>query len=303
VTAVRVREGCVAAGLLEIRPVPFTKTSSDVSIRVKNPIAEDEAYLRGSILDTLARRAEFNLAHMQRNIRLFEIGAVFSNAQIIAELPDEQMHVGALVMGDRRPSHFTEPHPPSYDEWDARGLAETIAECAFPGQTISCEPAEGDMLWRVTAGVVDVGTVRRMVLDAPAWAAPAFGFEINLQALGDSVVRPPDAGVAAAVRATQFKPIPAMPAMEVDLALIVPDSIRAAQVERVIRESAGELLEQLVLFDEFRGAGIPDGCRSLAWALTFRHPERTLRDREVQGRTAKIVKSLEAELGVKQRTG
>ena len=71
----------------------------------------------------------------------------------------------------------------------------------------------------------------------------------------------------------------------------------------VIRESAGELLERLVLFDEFRGAGIPHGARSLAWALTFRHPERTLRDREVQGSTAKIVKSLEAELGVRQRTG
>ncbi len=76
----------------------------------------------------------------------------------------------------------------------------------------------------------------------------------------------------------------------------------ASQVEHVIALSAGDLLEKLVLFDEFRGGDIPSGSRSLAWALTFRHPERTLRDREIQGRTKKIVKTLEAELGVKQRT-
>jgi len=93
-----------------------------------------------------------------------------------------------------------------------------------------------------------------------------------------------------------------MPAIEVDLALVVPDSLRAADVESVITRSAGDLLEKLVLFDEFRGGEIPAGSRSLAWALTFRHSERTLRDREIQGRTEKIVKTLEAELGVKQRT-
>jgi phenylalanyl-tRNA synthetase beta chain len=147
--------------------------------------------------------------------------------------------------------------------------------------------------------------VRRISLDAPAWAAPAYGFEIDLQALGASVIasRDVERQTATGESRKSFKPIPSMPAMEVDLALIVPDSQRAADVERVIRASAGDLLEQLVLFDEFRGAGIPEGARSLAWALTFRHPERTLRDREVQGRTERILKSLESELGVRQRTG
>jgi phenylalanyl-tRNA synthetase beta chain len=302
ITSNRVRQACVAAGLLEVRPLPFTRLEDATSIRVRNPLAEDEAFLRQSILDTLAHRAEFNLAHMQRNIRLFEIGAVFARAEAKDSLPNERMHVAAIVMGDRRPSHFTEPKPPHYDEWDAKGIAEAIGESAFPGHAISCVPGEGDSLWTVTAGDVKVGIVRRVSLDAPAWAAPAFGVEINLQALGASVI----AGEVVTTpegSARKYSTIPAMPAIEVDLALIVPESVRAADVERVIRESAGDLLERLVLFDEFRGAGIPDGARSLAWALTFRHPERTLRDREVQGRTAKIVKTLEAELGVRQRTG
>ncbi len=90
--------------------------------------------------------------------------------------------------------------------------------------------------------------------------------------------------------------------MEVDLALLVPNSVAASDVGTTIRRSAGELLESLDLFDEFRGAGIPEGMRSLAWRLTFRHPERTLRDREIQGRTAKILGTLEEALGIRQRT-
>jgi Phenylalanyl-tRNA synthetase beta subunit len=244
---------------------------------------------------------------MRRDVRLFEIGAVFARSENgPGLLPDERMHAAALVMGHRRPPHFTEPKPPLYDEWDAKGLAESLGECAFPGHLISCVPGEADALWSIMAGEVKVGVVRSLSLDAPAWAAPALGVEINLEALGassaDAVASPRGILAEKTVGLPTYKPIPAMPAIEVDLALVVPDALRAADVERVIARSAGELLEKLVLFDEFRGGDIPDGSRSLAWALTFRHPERTLRDREIQGRTAKIVKTLEAELGVRQRT-
>jgi hypothetical protein len=105
-------------------------------------------------------------------------------------------------------------------------------------------PGEGDVLWNINAGDTPVGTVRRISLDAPAWAAAAYGFEVDLQALGASVIASRDAQpeVVSDERSKKsFKPIPSMPAMEVDLALIVPDSHRAADVERVIRASAGDL--------------------------------------------------------------
>jgi phenylalanyl-tRNA synthetase beta chain len=93
-----------------------------------------------------------------------------------------------------------------------------------------------------------------------------------------------------------------MPGVQVDLALVAATTVTAAQIEEVIRREAGELLEGVTLFDEFIGVGIPEGSRSLAWALTFRDPDRTLKDKEVQGRTDKIVKALEGELSVRQRT-
>jgi phenylalanyl-tRNA synthetase beta chain len=100
----------------------------------------------------------------------------------------------------------------------------------------------------------------------------------------------------------QYRALPATPAADFDLALLVPNDVPAARVEEVILRSAGELLERLVLFDEYRGEGVPAGQRSLAWRLTFRHPERTLRDKEIAGRREKLLRTLEGELGVRQRT-
>ncbi len=288
--AVRVREACVAAGLLEARPMPFVREGAPEH-RVRNPLADDEAYLRTNILESLGRRAEYNLAHMQRNVRLFEVGTVFTtrrNPETSA--PAERTHVAAVLIGDRNPAHFTEPHPAQFDEWDAKGLAEDVAQAAFPGSTTGCAPSIGDALWTVMVDGIAAGTVSRLTLDAPVWASRAYGVEIDLDTVAESSA------------ARQYQPVPTMPAMEVDLALIVPDSVPSADVASAIRDAAGDMLERLQVFDEFRGGGIPEEMRSLAWRLTFRHPERTLRDKDIQGRTAKILSVLENKLGIRQRS-
>ncbi len=69
-----------------------------------------------------------------------------------------------------------------------------------------------------------------------------------------------------------------------------------------LNASVRDLLERLQLFDEYTGRGVPAGMRSLAWRLTFRHPERTLRDREIEGRRSKILSVLDQELHVRART-
>jgi len=295
----RVQDALVGAGLNEVRPMPFVSASKGGTVRVSNPLAEDEAYLRGDLITTLIARAEYNLARMQGNVRLFEIGTAFfasdTNAAApgpkLAALPHEEMHVAALVMGQRTPTHFTRAIQPSYDEWDIKFLAERAVSVAFPQARIELVPGSADVLWDVKANGSSVGTARRLTLDAPVWAHPAFGLEINLEALPQE-----------ATKAHKYQAIPATPRAQVDLALIASTRVTAAQIEAVIRREAGELLETLTLFDEFIGQGIPEGSRSLAWALTFRDPERTLKDKEVQERTAKIVKALEGELGVRQRT-
>jgi phenylalanyl-tRNA synthetase beta chain len=304
--ASRLRSVLANTGLFEVRPMPFV-SGGESHVRVRNPIAENEAFLRRTIMESLTKRAEHNLAHMQANIRLFEIGNVFEPSR--GRLPKEEVRVGALIMGARRPPHFTEPKPPAFDEWDAKAVAELICEMAFRGRSVALVPGSGDALWEIRVDDRPVGYASRVRLDAPVWASPAFGIEIALESVASDDVAPP--GRSAHVRqadsrgpapVTPFQALPVTPAAEFDIALLVPNDMPAAKVEDVIRRHAGDLLERLALFDEFRGAGLPPGMRSVAWRLTFRHPERTLRDKEVSGRREKLLRALEEELGVRQRT-
>lgn len=303
----RVRDVLVGAGFAETRPMPFTATGSEHSPRVRNPLAEDEPFLRASVIDTLARRAEYNLSRMQGNLRLFEIGNVFLPRP--GRLPREEMHVGALLQGARRPAHFTEPNPPAFDAWDAKELAERLTAAAFPGQSVRLETADGGAGWRIVVeGLGTVGAVAPVVLDKPVWAAEAWGVEVTLGELASDDVAAPRTNAhapadreSAAGRAVRYVPLPTTPAAEIDLALVVPDATPAAAVETAMRTAGGELLEQVQLFDEFRGAGIPAGSRSLAWRLTWRHPERTLRDKEIEGRRARLLDHLDKELGIRPR--
>ena len=287
--------------------MPFVQGTDETHARVTNPLAENEAHLRTSLLETLSRRAEFNLAHRSGDIRLFEIGSAFlprANAQ-----PREELRLGVVLMGRRRPAHFTDPNPPAFDEWDAKGIVESVASIIAPGQTFELTPDGKNTLWQVRVGDLVIGGIRRLQLDAPVWASPAYGIEITL---GEIATTPPAArgehdyqrslAKAAATR-VRYAPLPTMPAAEFDLALLVPVATTAADVERVIRAAAGELLERLELFDLYTGSAVPAGQRSIAWRLTFRHADRTLRDKEIEGRRNKILGALQQELNVRQRTG
>jgi phenylalanyl-tRNA synthetase beta chain len=307
----RVRETLVGAGLLEARPMPFV-SGGDGFVRLSNPLSENEAYLRREILDTLARRAEYNLARMHGNIRLFEIGSVFTPR--VGQLPLEELRVAAIVMGRRQPAHFTDPKSPefdawvAYDQWDAKALGRIVGEAAYPGVNVELRDSSGSgTLWDVVADGRVVGVVRRVVLDAPVWAANAFGVELSLGVIDSSAVALPGQSAHRAFErplpvVSRYEAVPTTPAAEVDLALLVPDGVRAEQVEDAMRRVAGKLLERVELFDRYVGQGIDPGQRSLAWRLTFRHAERTLRDREIDARRTDILRVLADELNVRQRS-
>nr|MCU0634971.1 hypothetical protein [Gemmatimonadaceae bacterium] len=108
------------------------------------------------------------------------------------------------------------------------------------------------------------------------------------------------AGVPRAA-AVQYRALPSTPSASFDLALLVPEHVAAATVERELRQAAGDLLEQVMLFDLYAGAGIPAGTRSLAWRLVLRHPERTLREKEIEGRRRAVLEHLRRSLGVDVR--
>ncbi|KPJ99894.1 MAG: hypothetical protein AMS20_15535, partial [Gemmatimonas sp. SG8_28] len=115
--------------------------------------------------------------------------------------------------------------------------------------------------------------------------APLFGFELDLEVTERASVR--------------FTALPATPPVERDVALMLPASVSARQVEDVIRGSAGPLLVGLTVFDEYRGKGVTG--RSVAWRLVFRAADRTLKDEEADRALSRVLSALKEALGVERR--
>ena len=136
----RVRDALVGDGLPEVRPLPFVRGDDATHVRVANPLADDEPHLRRSLLETLARRAEYNLTRMQGDVRLFEIGSAFTPRP--DGLPLEAVRVGALIMGARvrriSPSQSRPRSTPGTRRRSARGSRRV----AFPAEAATLEPAE-----------------------------------------------------------------------------------------------------------------------------------------------------------------
>jgi phenylalanyl-tRNA synthetase beta chain len=221
------------------------------------------------------------------------------------------MRVGVVLMGDRRPAHFTEPRPPAFDQWDAKFVAERVTSAAFPSagsiQLVSSDAGNVTTLWYIDVDGERRGAVTRLDIELPEWATTAYGVELTLGVVSSADVAPhgQHAGEQqAATEALSFvrhKPLPTTPSADFDIALLVPDGVSAADVERAIRGAAGELLEQIQLFDEYRGANLDAGTRSLAWRLTLRHPQHTLKEKEIEGRRSRILEILAKDLGIRAR--
>jgi phenylalanyl-tRNA synthetase beta chain len=107
------------------------------------------------------------------------------------------------------------------------------------------------------------------------------GFEIDVKPVLD------------ASRIPRAQPLPKFPSIERDLAVVVEEHVAAAVILASIKESAGDLLEFARAFDEYHGAQVPEGYKSIAFTLTFRSPERTLTDAEVDKVMAEIKQGLE----------
>jgi phenylalanyl-tRNA synthetase beta chain len=281
----RVRRGLARLGLLETQSLAFGPSDGSGSVPLVNPVSAPEGFLRQHVLPGLRRQVEANWSSHTRDIRLFETGTVF-RLGTSGDRPLEALHVAGVVTGARHPAHWTTKEGGGdYDLWDLKGLFLAVVGLAIPAAR--CEVESARFVARLENGEV-VGHAEPLTADVPAWAAPVFGFELRI-----------DPG--AEIRA-QFHPIPATPPVERDLALILPAGVTAGRVERQMQMIAGRLLESVLAFDEYRGAGLSPGRRSVAFHLTFRAADRTLRDAEVDTAVAAVVTALEKELDVHLRT-
>jgi phenylalanyl-tRNA synthetase beta chain len=306
-----IREQLARSGLLEARTLPLGPADGPDAIAVQNPLSAEEAHLRTRLLPGLTRRVEHNWRAGERDVRLFEVGTVFrpgkgDGGRGTGGLPDEQLWLGIVITGARRPPHWSEgggAKVPELDIWDLKRHFELAVAAGAPGCTVvpTADGAgwvavrEPDALgpwplakgqWPTASGAV-VGWAGCLEADAPKWAAPLYGLEARI-----TVAPPPIA---------RYEPLPTQPAVVRDASLVVPAGVTAAAIEAVLRRAGGALLARLDVLDEYKGASLPAGTRGVTWRCTFRDPARTLTDTEVDALLGRMLSALEGELDVRRR--
>jgi phenylalanyl-tRNA synthetase beta chain len=269
---------------------PFA-SAPDGLAPIANPLSEKFTTLRPSLLPGLLDAVAHNRRRERADIRLFEAGARFDTAS------GEHRGIAFAWLGSGNPEHWSAPVRP-VDFYDARGVVEALCE-AFGVRAECVRATAAHLVPGRTAAVLTAGAMLGLVGQLhPALAAArempgsdaVYVGEIDLEALGRAAASDP-----------RVRPLPRFPSIVRDLSVLVPDGLPAAEVRGTIRSAAPPALADLGEFDRYQGAGIPGGRVSLSYRLTFRAPDRTLTDAEVDEAMTKIVGSLEQAHGARRR--
>jgi phenylalanyl-tRNA synthetase beta chain len=255
------------------------------------PLSGDMNTLRPSLLPGLIESLRHNVSRKNNDAAIFEIGRVFSLQ------PDktvkEQRRLALAMTGARRPLFWEGAERDARcDLFDVKGvLEEFLDQFGLRGVTWSRQEA-GRPLYLESAAVglgkLPLGEIGRL--------APALARQYDLR---DAVLLAEldfDQLLARRVPAKSFKPLPQFPAIRRDVAMLVPEATTHEAVANVVKQARPANLEKMEVFDIFRGKSIAAGQKSVAYAFTYRHADRTLTDAEVNAAHEKLVEQFKQTL-------
>jgi phenylalanyl-tRNA synthetase beta chain len=297
----RAADALTAQGLHEIvgwsfdgpEQVARLRIADRQAVELENPMSSDQSRLRTTLLGSLLDVGQRNRARGAATLRLFEAGAVYLPAAGPKQLPAEPYHVAALLSGAVRPPTWRDPAPRAADFFAAKGVLAGLLDTVrvpwsledgaevepflHPGRAARIAVEDEPAGW--------IGEIHPEVAAAWDWSDPVAAFELNLDVVDRHV------------RLATYQDLTSFPEVREDLAVIVPESVSAAQVLEVARASGGALLAGADVFDVYRDEErIGAGNVSLALRLRFRASDRTLTDEEVAARRRKIAAALTAQL-------
>ncbi len=268
-----VRRLMVALGLDEAMPSPFlapgdlTKVglSEDAVLRLANPLVAEESILRTSLRPGLLSAVAYNRSHRAPRIALWEIGHVYppSDDTAVQSLPNEHEQL-CIVVADA--DLDTALH-----QWNA--LCECLAVGAQLDQSRipdGFHPTRSATIARGRQRIGAVGEISPVVLAALGIEGRVACLEVDLSTLLRETPKP-----------VQARDINRFPSSDIDLAFTLSDDVPAATLQRALRQAAGANLVYVELFDVYRGVGVDDGSRSLAFRLRFQKQGGTLTDSEI----------------------
>jgi phenylalanyl-tRNA synthetase beta chain len=295
----RLRTALVRAGLREVRLPSFSSeedlrlSGDEDAIPVANPLQADEGFLRTTLVPGLLHAVAGNQARGNGEVAIFEIGTVFRLDDPVRERPT----VAIALCGEAEP-HWSSPGRP-FDVLDAKGIVESMMDEVGVADW-SLGDQGGEMLHPARSAVI---IVRGGAAGSVGELRPAVARSLEIE--GRVAVAELDVGAlfAATEKEFVFRDVPRFPPVRRDLAFVVPDEVPAGAVHAAIQAAGGELLARSSLFDVFSGGSLPEGTRSLAFALEFRAPDRTLTGEETDPIVGRIVTRLKESFGVELRAG
>lgn len=254
-------------------------------VKIKNPLGEDFSVMRTSTLPSMMESLGRNYSRNNEYASLFEIGKVYIKQEDENQLPIEK---NILTIGMYGKCDFLDLKGVAENVLDRLGITkgkfirESLNPTFHPGKTASIQ------LRGKSAGVL--GEIHPDVQETYGLEEACYVAEIDLDLL-----------YLAADTNRTYSPIPKFPAATRDLAILVDDNILAGDIEETIRRAGGTLVEKISLFDIYKGAQIPDGKKSIAYAIVYRDPKKSLTDNDINKVHDKILKSLESKIGAELR--
>ncbi len=276
-------------------------------VALANPLSTDMDVLRPSLLPGLLTILRHNISRKNQDVALFEIGRVFTQGRDAAlRRPDspagrpyqEERRAAIALTGQRHALFWSgDERGAQFDHYDLKGLLEEFLEQFGVRGMAYTRRAESTALFLESA-TIHLG---KWPLGELGQLQPVLAKQYDLR---DAVLLAElDLDQLLARRSTTkaFRPLPAYPAIRRDVAMIVPEATTHESALQVVKQAKPANLESVELFDVFRGKNVPPGHKSMAYAFTYRNPERTLTDAEVNAAHDKVIGQLKQGLQASMR--
>jgi phenylalanyl-tRNA synthetase beta chain len=267
-------------------------------LALANPISADMGVMRSNLWVGLIKAAEHNLNRQQDTVRLFETGLRFvpqsdDKSSAISGLTQDPV-ISGLICGSRISKGWTN-QAEKVDFYDLKGDVEEMlglggqVDIGFEvGSHPALHPGQCAAVLKGGKKIGLMGALHPELQKQLGIKTPLFVFELLLADVMQGVV-------------PSFEAVSKFPEVSRDLAFIVEESVQWSQVEKIIRQKAGDALTEVTLFDVYRGQGIENGSKSLALGLTWQDASRTLNDEEITSWVDNVVAALAEGLNAQLR--
>ncbi len=266
------------------------------SVMLANPLSSDMDVLRPSLLPGLIHSLRHNVSRKNYDVALFEVGRVFTN---VNGQTKETRSMAIAITGQRAvPFWSGDERDAKFGSFDLKGMVEEFLEQFGVRGVTFMRRAETAVMYLESAAITLGG---KLPLGEMGQLSPALAKKYDLRDAVFLAELNLDQLLARRNQAKSFKPLPQFPSVRRDVALLVPEATTHEAVLQTVKKAKAVNLENVELFDLFRGKHVPEGQKSLAYAFIYRSTEKTLTDAEVNAAHQKIVEAFKKSLGATVR--